>query len=119
MKLIESLTRHLEQDMLRWLREKLGMAQPERRHLTKKIMELRKAKTLDRFNQKQRILGAKILARHPEMAKYYNDFTSVLCDYVVLPILDGDSKLIDTDFKTQRNRLWHFTVCLVKRVRNG
>ena len=45
------------------------------------------------------------MARYPQMENYYEDFTSVLRDYVVMPSLEdnGESEVIDTDFKTQRN----------------
>ena len=87
--------------MLRWLNDKLGLNQQDRKNLTREIMNLRKCKSLERFEQKNGILRAKVLGQH-DMERYYDDFVETLREFVLRPSLEDPTEFIDTDFKTNR-----------------
>ena len=92
-----SCTRHLQEDLQRYLTDKLGFPQKTREKIVHQMMHLRTAKNLDEFTSTTALLAAKFKHRYPPLIKYFDYWTSILKRYVVIPCLEGN---ISRDYKT-------------------
>jgi hypothetical protein len=78
----------MRENLLSYLRDKIGLKGSEREEVKRKDMGLLHTKSLDEFSQNRALLGAELTAKYPGLEKYYRQFTKSLKQYCLKPHLE-------------------------------
>ena len=96
---------HLEQNVLRYMRDNIGMSKQERREISKGLMDLRDAADEEEYRDNANVLLATIENLLPEENReramiYFNNITETLFEYCVKPSFTDE--FIEVNFQTNR-----------------
>jgi hypothetical protein len=98
--------RHLMQNLVDHLKDKIGIPTKERREVADAVMKLRDVESEEEFDSKANRLQTELQGQYPSLGKYLSDFTDALKKYCVIPHLNGYHDSVD--FTTNANESINF-----------